>query len=357
MFQGLDWKHFFDSGLVFSTKQGRILLSWGPVTESSSPLKTLNTWSFFCSDFYLKKPSYLSFKYNIECSVKECFKYLNLSLDQKPQSLFSDLNFLLFKTQFKQIQNQIQKKTITKAVPVLSQIAKNNFSLLEKKYLLKCLLDPSKPAVKQALHIYGLFLNEQAILGASPEILFSYNTETKILDSMALAGTHLASAKKNSLLLSEKNKTEQKLVSQYLQKALAQLGDIKHLSQSGIYETKAGSLKHLCTDFKIAVKQFDLQKSICCLHPTPALGTAPKKDFLFLQSLDAGGDRLKYGAPFVGISPKGDVKAVVAIRNIQWTTRDLYLFVGCGIIAKSDLQKEFQELDHKIKSVKLLLGL
>lgn len=371
MFQALDWSLFFRSGLIFSTKPGYIVLSWGPVKESLTSFKEENSWSFFCPDFYLKTPKYLQFKHNIECSTAELWAFLKEDFNQNDHNQnnqndynnqnisrsFSDLDFSLFKKKFDQIQSEIEKKVLSKAVPVIFQKSNKPFNLLEKKHLLKSLLDPSNVAVNKSLHIYGLFLNAQGILGASPEVLFSYNKKNKTLKSMALAGTDLCSAEKNSLLSSVKNLEEHDIVAKYLNTTLSNLAEKESFIEGKTYEWSIGHLKHLRKDFQIFLSNFNLKKIIKLFHPTPALGTSPQGQWTFLQKIDASMDRLQYGAPFVVTSPEGNSKAVVAIRNIQWTNTGLWLFVGCGIIKKSNVQTEFQELNNKIKSVKLLLGL
>ncbi|MBE8163236.1 MAG: hypothetical protein HAW63_04540 [Bdellovibrionaceae bacterium] len=360
MFSALDWSLFFRSGLIFSTKPGYVVLSWGSVKESATPLKESHSWSFFYSDFYLKKTRYLQFENTIECSTKDLFVHLKTELQQKGsvgKREFSDLDFSFFEKQFITIQKAIEKKTITKAVPVIFQKSESVFSLSEKKYLLLSLLDPNNAAISKSLHIYGLFLNANGILGASPEILFSYTKKNTTLKSMALAGTGLSTDKPESLLHSAKDLKEHSIVSDYLNMIMCVLGDKATLVKSDTYEWDIKHLKHLRKDFQISAPQFCLKKTIKNLHPTPALGTSPQSQWNFLKTLEASMDRLSYGAPLVSISPEGNVKAVVAIRNIQWTQASLWLFVGCGIIAKSNLNKEFQELHNKIKSVKLLLGL
>ncbi|MBE8221924.1 MAG: hypothetical protein HAW60_04255 [Bdellovibrionales bacterium] len=364
MFQTLDWSLFFSSGLIFSTKPGFVVISWGKVKESKIPFKETNLWSFFCPDFYLNNSRYLRFEYNVECQSDQLLSYLKIGLKKKNNASnikFSDLDFNIFEKKFYKIQKEIKKNVITKAVPVVFQKSNRLLSLLEKKYLLMSILEKNIIDINQCLHIYGLFLNNKGILGSSPEILFSYKKQNKILKSMALAGTALSSEKKDSLLNSDKDLKEHKIVSEYLNKALSNLENKNNLTSSKIYEKNIGYLKHLCKDFQISIDNFCLKTIINLLHPTPALGTSPKDQWNFLKTLDAvehtTTSRLNHGAPFVGISPNQNIKAIVSIRNIQWTNTNLYLFAGCGIISESNLQKEFQELNNKTKSTKLLLGI
>jgi len=52
-----------------------------------------------------------------------------------------------------------------------------------------------------------------------------------------------------------------------------------------------------------------------------------------------------------------EFKSLVAIRNIQWDKNKSYIGSGCGIVKKSELNKEWAELTLKRNSVKKYLGL
>jgi menaquinone-specific isochorismate synthase len=95
------------------------------------------------------------------------------------------------------------------------------------------------------------------------------------------------------------------------------------------------------------------------LHPTPALGAFPKKDgrTWLLDYENRGVPRMRLGAPFGAISSQGFCRTVVAIRNLQWKNSTLWIGAGCGIINQSLVDREWQEILGKIRSVKKLFGL
>ena len=98
-------------------------------------------------------------------------------------------------------------------------------------------------------------------------------------------------------------------------------------------------------------KAFDFNNYVKKLHPTPALGAFPKKAGAeWLLGYQKKVDRKSYGAPFGYYHPPSQkVTCIVAIRQIQWGNRKIRIGAGCGVIAQSSLEKEWQEILLKIK--------
>ncbi len=68
-------------------------------------------------------------------------------------------------------------------------------------------------------------------------------------------------------------------------------------------------------------------------------------------------DRQNFGAPIVfQLSPKQTV-ALVAIRGMQWSTknRQIALRAGCGLVEQSIFESEWSELNQKIDSIRKLI--
>lgn len=68
-----------------------------------------------------------------------------------------------------------------------------------------------------------------------------------------------------------------------------------------------------------------------------------------------------YGAPF-GAAWKDDQGqnqglAVVGIRNVQWLNERILLCAGCGVIAESEFEREWQEVNGKMRAIKGILAL
>ena len=61
-------------------------------------------------------------------------------------------------------------------------------------------------------------------------------------------------------------------------------------------------------------------------------------------------------APF-GVLVDRAFHSVVAIRNVSWSGKSVFLPSGCGVIAESSFENEWRELSLKRRAVKDLLGL
>jgi isochorismate synthase EntC len=53
---------------------------------------------------------------------------------------------------------------------------------------------------------------------------------------------------------------------------------------------------------------------------------------------------------------EGDFQVLVAIRNLSWDGRDVFLPSGVGLVEGSRFDREWRELALKRNSVKSLLG-
>ena len=72
---------------------------------------------------------------------------------------------------------------------------------------------------------------------------------------------------------------------------------------------------------------------------------------------DRGGARGRFGGP-IGVEwPDGRAACLVAIRGVQWEDGAVALAAGGGVIARSQLDREWDELALKRTAVKGMLGL
>ena len=89
------------------------------------------------------------------------------------------------------------------------------------------------------------------------------------------------------------------------------------------------------------------------LHPTPALSGYPKKNALkWIEAYFP--DRLHHDfAGLFGMKDRYTYSLLIGIRNIQWTSTQLTISAGCGIVSESKFTQEWNELIQKINSIKL----
>ena len=85
------------------------------------------------------------------------------------------------------------------------------------------------------------------------------------------------------------------------------------------------------------------------LHPTPASGGLPRQSALSLIRTHESFDRGWYAGPVGWIDGKGGGEFAVAIRSALLRQNEARLYAGCGIVAGSDPQREYEESRLKLQ--------
>lgn len=335
---------FLKSGAIYSAFESpEIWVSWGVKKESDS----ISSYpSYYLNDFYIESPRpFISFENNLAISKKELKTMLSgfsckMEWQQPSQQLF------------KEFFSKIKESNFKKMVPIVYEKSQQT---LDAEGLASSLL--KLLSLRSGGAVYGLWGNGQGLLGISPEILF--RVQKGQLQTMALAGT--APLDSDMSLLDDRKEThEHQLVIDDIALKLSEFS--KKIDVQPTHELKLKHLKHLKT--KISAELGETMSSdlilklIGCMHPTAALGLFPRVDN-WKQEMKAIRESHAadlYGAPF-GVVTEGLVELIVAIRNLQWDSGQLYIGSGCGIVDKSDLDKEWSELILKRNSVKKNMGL
>jgi menaquinone-specific isochorismate synthase len=202
------------------------------------------------------------------------------------------------------------------------------------------------------LYVFGFWDQGEGVLGATPEVLF--HLQEKKLTTMALAGTS-ARVDEARLLRDPKELKEHQLVVQDIKERLEKWGWVK-LQETRLVEF--GMLSHLQTPIEVEIGDVGVEELVKRLHPTAALGVFPRNYGLnWMQGLPYQEQRGLFGAPIVFSISRSESIALVAIRCLQWSENGSQIGSGCGLVAASDLQKEWQELALKRESVFKVLGL
>ncbi|MDY5631874.1 MAG: chorismate-binding protein [Bacteroidaceae bacterium] len=199
-------------------------------------------------------------------------------------------------------------------------------------------------------------------LMATPEVLL----EGKGLQwqTMALAGTMTAQKEQQAMTVealrqaniawSRKNLNEQDLVTQYIVGLLRD--NVRQLQTTGPYTTKAANLLHLRTDIRFQLS--DSSRLGCLLdklHPTPAVCGMPKDEARQWIGENEGLER-RYYSGFCGtLCPQGESHLFVALRCMQLHSDTATLYAGGGIVADSQLQSEWSEVENKLQTMQNVL--
>lgn len=192
-------------------------------------------------------------------------------------------------------------------------------------------------------------------IGATPELLLKYNSDSSTLKTMSLAGTKNDSDNNWDL----KNQIEHDLVTKHITDVLSRHGCA--VAVSGATDVKFGHITHLCHEIE-AHGAVRLSKLLPCLSPTPALcGWPREKAYRQIMAYESH-SRGCYGG-FVGIKDSGDISLYVNLRCASVVknnkTHAMYensmytytLYAGGGITARSNPEHEWLEAQSKMKSL------
>lgn len=185
--------------------------------------------------------------------------------------------------------------------------------------------------------------DEHSWMGAFSEVLGKFNKRTHEFETMSLAGTLPVSEN-----WSEKEIEEQKPVTSYIRNILNQYSE--NVTEFETYDHISGNIKHLRTDFKAQIKPENLDQIIQELHPTPAVCGIPK-DFCKeeIQKIEKFPRELYAG--YIKIETDETVQYFVNLRCSKLYKNAVHLFVGGGITAQSNPEKEWTETELKSEAV------
>lgn len=348
--------NFLESGALVRHREQWVLIE-GPFTPVSGANRDEIT--VFFPDFYdlassLPVQGCKTYRLSAEELRHNCEAYLakapSVAAAPLGKAPWEEPTKELFAESLKLIQTRIQEGAIQKAVPVVFAKSQQTVTPRERAQMLLQLL--KAPA---NLYVYGFWDRDRGILGATPELLFEYRQG--VVHTMALAGTCPKSeaASRESLLTDAKEMQEHQLVVEDLKEIFKNTGVVQ---TQGPYVMELPSLYHLRTDIEVkcpsAPEFLTLLKT---LHPTPALGVAPRKaGYQWMTQLPGQQGRGGFGGPFAFFGPE-EALCLVAIRNLQWNGNLSMIGSGCGIVAASELEREWRELFQKRLSVRKILGL
>jgi isochorismate synthase len=210
--------------------------------------------------------------------------------------------------------------------------------------------------------IYAFRRGGRTFLGATPERLVG--TEGRTFRTAAVAGTTRRGADAaedealgRALLASEKDREEQAIVVAAIRDLLAPVADTLEVApEPGVMTLRF--VQHLVTEISGTVT--DAHGLLALgerLHPTPAVGGEPRDVALAMVDEHEGFDRGWYAGPIGWLGADGDGELWVALRcGIVDRTRAT-LFAGCGIVADSDPDLEWEESRIKLRAVISALGI
>ena len=214
---------------------------------------------------------------------------------------------------------------------------------------------------QQASFIFGLESDQSCFLGASPERLIKKEGEQ--IFSACLAGSTQRGKDAGTdeqlgleLMNDEKNRSEHEFVVSMMRKAMEEQCLELDIPQSPIL-MKLANIQHLYTPVKgTSLPNTSILEFVELLHPTPALGGAPRKIAMEKISEYEQMERGFYSAPIGWMDMNGNGDFAVGIRSGLLKGEQASLFAGCGIVDGSEPESELTETKVKFKPMLNALG-
>lgn len=197
---------------------------------------------------------------------------------------------------------------------------------------------------------YGIWSDDQGIVGSTPEIL--YSLKNSALKTFALAGT-AKEGQEAQLLESAKDRHEHELVVEDIKEKLRSYCSEIKVSKTHLLPFK--NIVHLKTDIEALLNpKTNLKHLTSTLSPTAALGGYPKEASLrFLGETNyAKSYPNRFFGSALGIISQDLTQFIVMIRNIQWKQNQFFIESGGGVLPESNLGSELEEIRLKRGTIK-----
>jgi isochorismate synthase len=183
-------------------------------------------------------------------------------------------------------------------------------------------------------------------MGATPELLLK--SEENKIETVSLAGTLLQNED-----WTEKEQEEQQYVTDFIVSNLENQG-YEEVKTDGPNDLSNGIVKHLKTSISAqAGNETSFLKTLESLHPTPAtcgIPTAEAKELILKN--EAHHRKLYTG--FILLNEENP-KAFVNLRCMEVSDSKAHLYLGGGLIEKSDADDEWEETERKAQTLERFL--
>lgn len=335
---------FLERGAVMAWSDDLWIIGWGESERSAQPDKTLP--SFYAPDFFLRdgKP----WRIYPEAAAVSPDGLAQLLCRNETKRAWKPFDETRFAAAFGKLMEAFRAGQLGKAVPAVFETSSGALTVAERELALRAAAN-----LPAGLMPYGFWDADGGTIGASPELLFE--DDGVEIHTVAVAGTARSGAAPEEMMDDPKEREEHKLV---LDDVAARLAPLGRVTKGATRLWRVGMLSHLRTDLRIAPQgPAEFADLVARLHPTPAVGIAPRGEWReIVADLDAE-PRGYFGAPFGFTLPGGPSRCLVAIRGLQWNRTTTRCGAGCGIVPGSKLERELAELHLKITATRGNLGL
>jgi len=206
--------------------------------------------------------------------------------------------------------------------------------------------------------VFGWQQGDAVFVGASPELLVARQGERFQLHPLAGSAPRGADPDDDrrlgdALLASDKDRREHAVV---VEDAVERLGALTASVNRPVEPVlkRYATVQHLATPVTgtTGARVLDL---VAALHPTPAVGGAPRAEALAFIAKQEGIDRGWYSGGIGWVEPGGDGEIAVALRCALVRGDHAIVYAGNGIVAGSHPEEELAETRLKLRPMLELL--
>jgi isochorismate synthase len=209
-------------------------------------------------------------------------------------------------------------------------------------------------------YVFGFWSGESAFVGATPERLVRVDGHE--VQASSLAGSVRRGAnpsddadRAQELFASAKDRLEHEIVRRALCAGLEKLcDDVTAADMPALLSLPQVHHLHTAVHARLRPGHTILQL-VAELHPTPAVGGAPRDAALRFIRENEKMDRGWYAGP-VGWLQRDHGEFAVALRSALINGSDALLFAGCGVVADSDPDREYAESLLKLRPMQTALA-
>lgn len=210
---------------------------------------------------------------------------------------------------------------------------------------------------QQYTNCYNFLIHQpsgKTFLGSTPERLAAFRNQLLLTEALAGSIHRGKTATEDTILeknlsSSQKDQSEHNFVVKDIEERLKPF--VNSINRSARPEIKKlANVQHLYTPIRAQLKQdTNLLDVVAQLHPTPAVGGYPWEDAAAFISELEDFDRGWYAGPVGWFNTSGDGEFAVSIRSGLFTPEKAHFFAGCGIVADSNPEAEWEETNLKLK--------
>jgi len=204
--------------------------------------------------------------------------------------------------------------------------------------------------------VFAYHSGKSTFLGASPEKLLKFEDfkiEIDALAGSAPRGKDEAEDLKfeQELLNSAKDLAEHKIVLDYITRSISKISDNVVFDPAPVVK-KFSNIQHLSVPVKAELKHnASMFEVVELVFPTPAVCGMPKDKAMAIIKKTEEHRRGMYSGIVGWFNFSGQGEFSVAIRSAVTKGDKVTAFAGCGIVADSNAEKEYEESELKLKTI------